>query len=194
MLQEWMEVFNSLKDPEKIQIISTIVTMLGIIVSFIILIITLRQNNEFKREEARANIACYIEHVTKTANSYIVIKNFGNSVGKVLDVYMDKQIDLNKILGINDKKLTNILERKNYSLAPGQKISSWYNFIQHDIEDFTVTIRYETLGRVYREKFLLSPKYTHSVVSTEKSKSNLNDTENILNNINESLREISEKL
>ena len=94
----------------------------------------------------------------------------------------------------NDKKFKNILERKDYSLAPGQKISSWYNFTQHDIEDFTVTIRYETLGRVYRGKFLLSSKYTHSVVSTDKSKSGLNTTQNILNNVNESLREISEKL
>ncbi len=174
--------------------ISTIVTAIGIITSLIISIVTLRQNNKFKREETRANIVCYIEHVTKTANSYIVIKNFGNSVGRVLDVYMDKKIDLNRMLGINDEKFINLLERKDYVLAPGQKISSWYNFIRHDIEDFTVTIRYETLGRIYRERFLLSPKCTHSVVSTDKSKSGLNTTQNILNNVNESLREISEKL
>ena len=142
-LPKLIETFSSLSGTDKIQIISTIVTAMGILVSFTLSIITLKQNNKFKREEARANIVCYIEHVTKTANSYIVIKNFGNSVGRVLDVYIDKKIDLNRILGINDPKFTNILERKNYSLAPGQKMSSWYNFIAHDIEDFTVTVRYE---------------------------------------------------
>ncbi|MDD4387566.1 MAG: hypothetical protein PHD15_07455 [Clostridia bacterium] len=193
-MNECIETFNSIKLTDKIQIISTIITTIGILVSFIISIITLKQNNKFKREESRANIVCYIEHISKSSNSYIVIKNFGNSVGKVINITMNKDIDLNKILGITSKDFKNILQRKNYLLAPNQKVSSWYNFIQHDIEDFTVTLEYETLGKIYKEDYLLSSKYVHSVVYTDKSKSGYNKEENILNNMNESLREISEKL
>ncbi len=193
-MKELIYILSKTNITDKIQIISTIVTAIGIIVSFIISIITLRQNNKFKREETRANIICYIEHISKTSNSYIVIKNLGNSVGKVLRVTLDKNIDLNKILGINSKKYKNIFQRENYILAPNQKISSWYNFIDHDVEDFTVTIEYETLGKKYKESFLLSSKYIHSVISTDKSNSSHDATQKLLNNINESLREISEKI
>ena len=193
-MKELIETFNNLQSTDKIQIIATIVTTLGILVSFIISIITLKQNNKFKREESRANIVCYIEHMTKTENSYIVIKNYGNSVGKILNITIDKDIDLNKVLGITDSNFQNIFQRRNYLLAPNQKISSWYNFIQHDIEDFTVIIEYETLRKKYNEQYLLSSKYVHSVISTDKSMSKHDETQKLLNNINESLREISEKI
>lgn len=193
-MKELIETFNNLQSTDKIQIITTIVTALGILVSFIISIITLRQNNKFKREESRANIVCYIEHITKTSNSYIVIKNYGKSVGKILNITIDRDIDLNKLLGITDSNFKNIFQRKNYLLAPNQKISSWYNFIQHDIEDFTVIIEYETLGKKYKEEYLLSSKYVHSVISTDKSMSKHDETQKLLNNMNESLREISEKI
>lgn len=193
-MEQIATIFNNLQTADKIEIISTIITTLGILLSFFISIFTLRQNNKFKREESRANIICYIEHISKTNNSYIVIKNFGNSVGKVLHISVDKDINFNKLLGITDSNFKNIFELENYVLAPNQKISSWFNFSNHSIEDFTVTIEYKTLGKKYKEKYLLSSKYVHSVIYTEKRNSAHDKTQNILNNMNESLREISEKM
>lgn len=189
-----IDAFNALQIENRIQIITTLITGLGIIISLIISIMTLRQNNKFKREETRASIVCYIDHITKTGNSYIIIKNFGKTIGKVLDVKIDKKIDFNKLVDITNENYVNIFERKNYILAPGQKISSWYDFIDNDIEDFTVTIRYKTLGKIYKAHFLLSSKYVHSVLSIEKSLSSYDKTQNILNKMNENLKEISEKM
>jgi len=191
---ELIRKFNELPVSERIQIIATLTTMVGIVVSLIFAIFTLRQNNKFKREEARANIVCFIEHITKTSNSYIVIKNFGKSIGRVIDVTLAAYVDIDKIVGITDSNFENILKQKNYILAPDQKISSFYNFIDYDIDDFTVTISYETLGKTYKEEFLLKPRLAHNVVSTVKTSSNYNNTENLLSNMNESLREISEKI
>lgn len=193
-MKEMIKIFCDLSSTDKIQIIATIVTALGILVGLVISIITLKQNNKFKREESRANIVCYIEHITKTANSYIVIKNYGNSIGKVLRVTLNKDIDLNKILGITNKDYKNIFQRENYLLAPNQKITSWYDFMNNKVEEFTVTIEYETLGKRYKEDYLISPDFVHSVVYTDKNMSGLDKTESMLYKMNESLREISEKI
>ena len=193
-MKEMIKIFCDLSSTDKIQIIATIVTALGILVGLVISIITLKQNNKFKREESRANIVCYIEHITKTANSYIVIKNYGNSIGKVLKVTLNKDIDLNKILGITNKDYKNIFQRENYLLAPNQKITSWYDFMNNKVEEFTVTIEYETLGKRYKEDYLISPDFVHSVVYTDKNMSGLDKTESMLYKMNESLREISEKI
>lgn len=193
-MKEMIKIFCDLSSTDKIQIIATIVTALGILVGLVISIITLKQNNKFKREESRANIVCYIEHVTKTANSYIVIRNYGNSIGKVLKVTLNKDIDLNKILGITNKDYKNIFQRENYLLAPNQKITSWYDFMNNKVEEFTVTIEYETLGKRYKEDYLISPDFVHSVVYTDKNMSGLDKTESMLYKMNESLREISEKI
>lgn len=193
-MKEMIKIFCDLSSTDKIQIIATIVTALGILVGLVISIITLKQNNKFKREESRANIVCYIEHITKTANSYIVIKNYGNSIGKVLRVTLNKDIDLNKILGITNKDYKNIFQRENYLLAPNQKITSWYDFMNNKVAEFTVTIEYETLGKRYKEDYLISPDFVHSVVYTDKNMSGLDKTESMLYKMNESLREISEKI
>ncbi len=50
------------------------------------------------------------------------------------------------------------------------------------------------LGKKHKESFLLSSKYIHSVISTDKSNSSHDATQKFLNNINESLCEISEKI
>ena len=66
--------------------------------------------------------------------------------------------------------------------------------MNNKVEEFTVTIEYETLGKRYKEDYLISPDFVHSVVYTDKNMSGLDKTESMLYKMNESLREISEKI
>ena len=67
-----------------IQIIIASITFIGIIVSSIIAIASIKQNNKVLEENSRANILLYVDFSPSFQRYYIVIKNFGNSLGKVL--------------------------------------------------------------------------------------------------------------
>ena len=109
-----------------IQICIAIITFLGIIVSIIISILTLRQNNKIIKESNRAQIVFYIDY-NPTCNMYfLIIKNFGNSIGKLISIDINPKLDWNKT---NLKQeLIPLTEAKDILLAPKQKVSSWFDF------------------------------------------------------------------
>lgn len=134
-----------------IQIIIAGFTFIGIIVSIAIAISTLKQNNKIIKESNRAQINFYIDY-NPTCNMYfIIIKNFGNSIGKLISLDITPKLDWNKTNFKQD--LTPLTEATNILLAPNQKVSSWFDFKDYPDKLFKVNIKYKTLNKVYEEKY-----------------------------------------
>lgn len=144
-----------------IQIVIAIVTFLGIIISSIIAIASIKQNNKILEENSRANILLYVDYSPSHDRYYIVIKNFGNSLGKVLYIKTTPRLEWKKTKFNQDIKA--ITESNNFVLAPNQKISSWFDFKEYPEQKFDVEIVYETLGKKYIEKYTINLDFVNNI-------------------------------
>ena len=91
----------------------------------------------------------YVDYSPSHDRYYIVIKNFGNSLGKVLHIETTPKLDWKKTRFNQD--IEAITESNNFVLAPNQKISSWFDFKGYPDQKFDVEISYETLGKKHIE-------------------------------------------
>ena len=174
---------------DKIQLLSIISNSILSIVSVIIAILTLKQTNKITEESNRANIVFFIDK-NRTSLAYsLVIKNFGNSSGKLISIDLNPKLSYEKSkFKLNSPILT---ESKNIYLAPNQSISSAFPFADYPDRKFDVTIKYKTLNKIYTESYTLDLSYTESVFTTSTKVENSIEA---LKNINESIREVSDKL
>lgn len=182
--------WNSLDTSNKISLISILVSASISLVSIIIAVATLRQSNKITREANRAYIVFFID---KPKNSFIynlVIKNFGNTGGQLIDITLDPPLSYkNSNLELDVRSIT---ECKNIFLAPNQLIQSCFDFRDYKDNIFDVKIKYKTLNKVYIDSYTLDLKYAKSVLNVKNSDI---DTElKALNEINKSIEEVCRKL
>ncbi len=188
------ELWSSLESSDKIQIIIALITFLGIIVSIIIAIVTALQNSKMIRESSRANIVFYIDYHPQRDTYFLVIKNFGNSIGKLLNIEILPILDWTKT-NFN-QELNPLTASKNVTLAPNQKISSWFDFRDYPDTVFKVKVSYKTLGKKYTEEYTINLDYIknldwlHSYAFDDTS----SDYKEALYKINNSILEISDRL
>lgn len=183
------DCFMSLSTSDKIQIFAIISSTLISIVSIFIAIATLKQNSYFTREASRANIVFYIDKKRTNSCYSLIIKNFGNSPGRLLEIDVTPKLSYKKTnLSINMKTLT---ECSNIFLAPSQSISSIFDFREYDDKEFKIKIKYETLGKIYIESYTINLDYRDNVLI---EKPTIRDTASALKHINESIRELSDRL
>lgn len=173
-----------------IQIIAIIVGFITSFVAIVISILTLSQNNKMIRENSRANILFYIEHSSVAQKCNLVIKNFGNSMGRLEYIKITPKLEYEKCSTYKNgpKVLT---ESKNILLAPHQKISSFFDLINYKDEILNVELKYKTLGKTYIEKYVIDLSYTHSVATV------LNEPKtdiSAMKNITKGILEIAEKI
>ncbi|MDD2504667.1 MAG: hypothetical protein PHF21_00140 [Bacilli bacterium] len=188
--------FCELGTTDKVQVVSTIMTSIGVISGIVFAIFTLKQNNEFKRESSRAVISIYLEHFSKTQNSYLILENFGNSIGMIEKIETVPKTNVVKSLigkELNDFKF--FTDETKFILAPKQKISAAVNCINNDSEEFDFIITYYSLRRKYVESYHIKPNIVHTVTQFIKSESSdKTQTEKHLYAIKQELKEITEKL
>ena len=129
-----------------IQIGIAIITLIGIDVSLFIALATLKQNRKIFLESNRANIMFYVDYHPQTMRYFLVIKNFGNSIGKLLNIEITPKLDWKK--SDVPQKMKPLTESTNVLLAPNQKISSWFPFKNYPDKIFDVKISYKTLNKI----------------------------------------------
>lgn len=178
---------------EILQLSTLIATSVTSWISIIIAVKTLKQNSKMITDNTRAHILFYIDYHPQTNTYYLVIKNFGNSTGKLKYIEITPNLDWNKTKHKSDiNVLTNT---KDLLLAPNQKVSSYFEFEDYPDTIFDVKLAYETQKTTYTESYTIDLSYIrnldwlHSYSFDDDSK----DYKNVLYKINNSILEISQK-
>lgn len=169
-------------------------TFISISISVIVALFTYKNLKELKLtrlEEVRACILLYITKKQSNRGYEIVLKNFGKSQGKVLDICITPQLDYKKCTTRPKDDIKLISDFKNIILAPNQALKTIFHFHNYPDSEFNVTIKYITCGKTFEEN------YTLNIEPYKVSLSNEFNVENQLvglREINRSLLEISNKL
>lgn len=177
-----------------IQIIVGIITACGVLSSIIISVKTLKQNNEMIEESSKAHIIFYVDYHPQTSRYYLVIKNFGNSVGELLNVEVTPKLDWQKCNFKQDiKPLT---ESTNVLLAPNQKISSWFDFNDYPDKIFNVKLTYKTINKIYTENYKIDLSFIDNLdwLHNYAFDDNTDDYKEVLYRINNSILEVSDRI
>lgn len=173
-----------------IEIISIITSLTTSIIAICISVKTLKQSNEAIVESSRANIVFYIEKSKYNVLHTLVIKNFGNSVGKIISIDTNPKLDWSKtkLSGIPVKPIT---EFSNIFLAPNQTIKSDFDFRHCKNTMINVTLKYETLSKIYTDNYSINLAITNNIAHLEP---NTSTVEQGLKAIHNSIQELSDKL
>ena len=174
-----------------ISLLSVIASLITSIVAIVISVKTLKQSNYAIEEDSRANIMFYIDTLTGGQN-YLVLKNFGNSFGKILDIDISPNIQYSKFE--DSQPMSAITEFSNITLAPGQSIKSLFDFNEYPDKIFEVTIKYKTLGKTYTENYTLNISYINSIDYLSTSSLDVKDETEALLKINNSILRLNEKI
>lgn len=183
--------FNTLDNTAKIELFIGIVSLFTSIVAIVISVLTLKQSSNAIIESSRANIMFYIDTLTGGQN-YLVLKNFGNSSGKILNIDISPSIQYSKLP--DGTTMSAITEFSNITLAPNQYIKSWFDFKNYPDKIFDVTLKYETLGKVYTENYTLNISYINSIDCLNIYRPDMNDEKDVLIRIANSLLRLNERL
>lgn len=175
-----------------IDIISIISSCILSVVAIIISIKTLKQSNEAIIESSRANIVFYVETLTG-AQQFLTLKNFGNSVGKVISIDIDPKPDYTKSPKLSGKPNPVLIDYNDILLAPNQCIKSWFPFSKYPDKKFKVYIKYETLGKVYEDNYFIDLTYIEAIDYLQKNSIDVRDEKSALVDIGNTLRRFSEK-
>lgn len=167
-------------------------SIISTLTSIIVAIFTYKNLKELKLariEESRANILFYIDKHRGSLFHNLIVKNFGKSGGKVINISTSPKIDITKsgITGL-DKTITDF---KNIYLAPGQFIKSAFDFRNYPDKHFSVTISYESMNKVYTENYEINLDYSDKVLTESPS---IRSEIDGLKYINESIKNLSDKL
>ena len=175
-----------------VDVISIIASSVLSIVAIIISIKTLKQSNESIMESSRANIVFYVDTLTGS-KQFLTMKNFGNSVGKILSVKITPKPDYTKSPLLSGNSNPILIDYSNIVLAPNQCIKSWFPFSQYPDKKFKVHIEYETLGKTYKEDYSIDLSYIEAIDYIYRAPFDVKDEKAALVNIGNSLDRISER-
>lgn len=171
-----------------LQNIGVIATIFASIVSLVVAVFTylnLKELRNTRFEESRAYITFYIDKIADRVQSILVIKNFGKTAGKLLEISIDPP--LKPTITPDVRPLT---ECKNVYLAPNQSVTSVHNFEKSDIKQFHVTITYETMGKIFKESYEIDMSYRKNVLNFSPV---INDEVSALRAIQKNIQVIAEK-
>lgn len=178
---------------DKIQIASIITSSIISIVSVTIAVLALKQSNKISIESNRANIIFLINKNRTDCDYSLIIKNFGKSCGKLIELDLNPKITFKKTS--IETEIPIITECNDIYLAPNQSISSNFPFEKYPDRKFDVTIKYETLGKIYTESYTLDLNFINNIYTITETQSDSNSNPvSLLKSINESILEVADKL
>lgn len=172
-------------------IISIIASSILSTIAIIISVITLKHSSKTTFESSRANIVFYVDTLTG-GQQFLTIKNFGNSLGTIINIDISPKPDYSKSPKLKDVSVPVITNYTDISLAPNQCIKSWFPFSQYPDKKFNITVQYKTLGKTYTENYPIDISYIEAIDYIRKT-SVPNDIPHALKDINETLQNISER-
>lgn len=183
--------FVSLSASDKIELFSMLASLITSVVAIFISIKTLMLSNKAIVESSRANIVFYVDTLTG-GQQFLVLKNFGNSMGEILNIDISPKLDYSKSPRINYSSIPVITDYKNITLAPKQCIKSWFPFSSYPDTSFKITVKYKTLDKEYKETYPINLSYIKAIDYIRKENHN-SDVPKALNDINTTLQNISER-
>lgn len=176
-----------------LQLSILIITALTSCASIIIAVTTITENQNMIKENTRAYILFYIDYHPQTDMFYLVIKNFGNSIGKLNYVKVTPELDWNKTPFKSE--ISVLTNSKDLLLAPNQKVSSWFDFKDYPDNKFDIELSYETLNTTYIEHYSIDLSYLRNLdwLHSYSFDDDSDDYKKILYKINNSILEVSQK-
>lgn len=173
-------------------IISCVISALGVIVSAVSALFTYKNLKEIRTqfwEQNRGNLVFYIDKI-KSGNSHsLILKNYGNSPAKLLTLEINPPLD-NEKSKISLPTEFNICNCKNVLLAPKQFISSEFFFEDYPDKVFQIKLVYETCGKTLTETYCIDLHYANYLVETRVKP---NTELNALKEINQSIQRLSDR-
>lgn len=168
-----------------IQILSTIATFITLLLTYL----NLREIKKQNFEQNRGNIIFTMERLRDDLLYTLVIKNYGNSVAKLLEMEILPELDWKKTEAKLPKEF-DITKSKNILLAPNKYVLSSFDFRNYPDDHFVIKLKYETCGKIIHEKYEIDSNYDNYVISVGPSKV---DGETGLKEINKSIRQLTDK-
>lgn len=174
---------------DTLQLISILVSSFISVCSIIIAIFTLRQNKKINQESNRAYIVFYIDSNPRYSSYKLVLRNFGKTSGRVINIKLDPILSFDK--SNYDINFKTIADCKNIYLAPNQYIVSEFPLNKYKEDKFKVEVKYETLSKIIIESYDIDLTYTNTILYTQPE---IKDNLDALGDINRSIQSISDKL
>ena len=154
--------FFSLATSDKIAIFSILGSLITSIIAIVISVKTLKQSNNAIIESSRADIKFFFDTPTGT-NQYMVLKNFGNSSGTIVEFSISPALSYAKCPKLNTSDIPKIIDYTGIVLAPKQTIKSWFPLRDYKDKVFQVSITYSTLNKQYTETYPIDISYVDSI-------------------------------
>ena len=166
-----------------VNITLTIFSFILAVISIIIVVITLKQNNKMLEANSRPYVVAYLVYQESPSHIYLCIKNYGKSSAIVKSLKIEPEFSLHK-------KSSNEL-MNGTMLAPNQQLhflisnNDKNKILYENIFDFTVAIEYQDVctKKNYIETYKINMEYVMTVLSVEHNKTNLTPEQNSLHNI-----------
>lgn len=181
------------------QVIGLILSTLTFIGSIIAIYFTYQNLKEMRKqlqeqkdqyfEQNRGNLIFYITRSDTSVMHSLIIKNFGNSPAKLINLKIDPKIDWNKS-GEPSLEAFNVTNLKNVLLAPSQNIASCFDFRNYPDKVFNIEISYETCGKTFIDAYTIDIDCLGQVVHMEPQ---IKDEISALKNIYKAITALSEK-
>lgn len=183
-------LFCNIELPTFIDIIAIITSSILSIVAIAISIITLKHSTNAIVESSRANIMLYID-VSINKETYLVLKNFGNSIGKIISLTIIPPIQYSKL--DTDYGFDSIPSFIGVCLAPNQTIKTWFDFEHYPDKSFNIKITYSTLGKNYTTEYPIDISYIDKLDCLTYFSMDIPDEKTALVHITNQLKRLIEK-
>jgi hypothetical protein len=173
-----------------ISLILTAISVFGSLAVAVITFLNLRELKITRQEEVRAYVTLYFEKFRTDYLQSIILKNFGKSSALVKNIQVEPNLEYSKGR-MNDLKQKCLTDCKNIYLAPNQSIKSVFDLSPYLNQTIKVSLTYLTCGRTITENYDIDMSYHDLILTANPSIKNPLEG---LSQINESIREVSDKL
>lgn len=173
-------------------IVSCIISAVSVLIAAIVAILTYKNLREMRKqffEQNRGRLVFYIDNVRTGLFKVLVIKNFGNSPAKLLSLCITPDLDWRKSDPTSSSDF-NISNFKDVFLAPGQHVSSAFDFENYPDKIFNIELTYETCGKTFSESYVIDLHFSHIALSYRPE---TKDELNALEEINDSIQQLSQR-
>lgn len=179
--------FSSITLSDWISIASIAVSFIASMIAVFISVASLIQNRNILKETNAPKLVIYANHTTSGFyGKYIVVKNYGNTETKILDIKFDGK--LHEL----DQKFLNSL--KGTTIYPGQIITNGLiDEADFGKENVQISSTYTVYGKSVREAFILDFNRLDSTfyLSSGNKSNNKDSTVKVLENLNLDLKNIA---
>ncbi|WP_170075083.1 hypothetical protein [Paraclostridium dentum] len=182
-------MLNQLSTSDKVQLCAILASSITAIISIIISVATLRHSKKISLESNRANIVFFFHKNKSEIPHRLVLKNFGKSSGKLLSIHISPNLSYENS-NMNTKRPL-ITDCSNIFLAPNQSVYSCFDFRDYPDKVFKVSIKYETMKKIYNEEYTLDLNFRESILVT---KPNISDELDGLIHINDSIQTLYDNM